>query len=93
MDAWKVAYELLKDQKFDSYNAVTFQLKQKAIKIIHNVLLFQPILVSVLITAISILVQILKEVLAPLYKTCFSFSFWFCFCFSKRFTHVHTEMH
>ena len=61
MDAWKVAYELLKDQKFNCYNAVTFQLKQYAIKTIHNVLLFQPILVSVLITTISILVQVLKR--------------------------------
>ena len=61
MDAWKVAYELLKDQKFDSYNVVTFQLKQKVIKIIHNVLLFQPTLVSVLITKTSILVQVFKK--------------------------------
>ena len=61
MDAWKVAYKLLKDQRFDSYNVVTFQLKQKVIKIIHNVLLFQSILVSVLITTISILVQVLER--------------------------------
>ena len=61
MDAWKVAYKLLKDQRFDSYNVVTFQLKQKVIKIIHNVLLFQPTLVSVLITTISILVQVFKK--------------------------------